>query len=114
MSHVDFLEGIPGKAVTMKLPVKCEGTPAGVREGGKLQIKQRYVEARGAIEKMPEALNLDVAKMNLGDTIKISDLKYDGLTFLAAPNITIVACRITRNVVEEVAPVAATTAAPVA
>lgn len=114
ITHVDFLEVIPGKAVTMNLPVKCEGTPAGVREGGKLQIKARYVEVRGAIEKMPEALNLDVSKMNIGDTIKISDLKYDGLTFLAAPTVTIVAVRVTRNVVEEVAPVAATTAAPAA
>jgi large subunit ribosomal protein L25 len=114
ITHVDFLEVIPGKAVTMKLPVKCEGTPVGVREGGKLQIKARYVEVRGAIEKMPEALVLDVSKMNIGNTIKIGDLKYDGLTFLEASNVTIVAVRITRNVVEEVAPVAATTAAPAA
>ena len=114
ITHVDFLEVIPGKAVTVKLPVKCQGTPAGVREGGKLQIKQRYVEVRGAIEKMPEALNLDVTNMVLGDTIKISDLKYDGLTFLASPSVTIIAVRITRNVVEEVAPVVATTAVPVA
>src|ERR1051326_8368750 len=37
--HADFLEIIPGKAVTMELPLKFEGTAPGVRAGGKLLRK---------------------------------------------------------------------------
>jgi large subunit ribosomal protein L25 len=111
--HVDFLEVVAGKAVTMSLPIRCSGTPAGVREGGKLQVKMRSIKVRGLIEKMPQAIELDVTGMNLGDVIKVSDLKYDGLTFQADPSVTVVAVRFTRQVVEET-PVAATTAAPAA
>lgn len=111
--HVDFMEVIPGKAIMVTIPIQFTGSAAGVREGGKLQRKMRTIKVRGPIEKMPEAITLDVSKMIIGDTIKVGDLKYDGLTFLSSPNVTIVAVRVTRNVVEET-PVAATTAAPAA
>jgi large subunit ribosomal protein L25 len=114
ISHIDFLEVVPGKPVIMDIPVKCKGIPAGVKEGGKLQQKMRTIKVRGLIEKMPPAIELEVTKMNLGDVIKVNDLKYDGLTFIAQPEVTVVAVRFTRQVVEEVAPVAATTAAPAA
>ena len=113
--HIDFLEIIPGKHVIMDIPVKFEGSPVGVKEGGKLLKKMRTVKIKGPIEKMPDHITLNVQPMNIGDTIKVSDLKYDGLTFLDTSNNTIVAVRITRNVVEEAAPAIATTAgAPVA
>jgi large subunit ribosomal protein L25 len=111
--HVDFMEVVTGKAVTVVIPIQFTGSAAGVREGGKLQRKMRTIKVRGPIEKMPEAITLDVSKMNIGDTIKVGDLKYDGLTFLSSPNVTIVAVRVTRNVVEETT-TAATTAAPAA
>src|ERR1700761_4969009 len=34
--HVDFLELVGDKKVTVSIPIKFTGTPAGVREGGKL------------------------------------------------------------------------------
>lgn len=111
--HVDFVEVAQDKPVTMQLPVRCNGSAAGVREGGKLQKKMRTIKVRGLIDKMPEAINIDVTHMNIGDTVKVSDLKYDGITFMASPNVTVVAVRYTRNVVEE-APAAAVTAAPAA
>jgi large subunit ribosomal protein L25 len=112
--HIDFLQVIEGKPVTVDIPVVCKGTPAGVKEGGKLQVKMRSLKVRGNINKIPQTIELDVTGMNLGDTVKISDLKYDGLTFIASPNVTVVAVRFTRNVVEETPVAAATTAAPVA
>src|SRR5690349_1073880 len=37
--HVDFMEVISGKAITVVIPIQFTGSAAGVREGGKLQRK---------------------------------------------------------------------------
>ena len=117
--HADFMEITSGKAVVMNIPVKTEGAAPGVKAGGKLQKKLRTVKMKGPIDKMPESIKVDVTKLEIGDSVKIGDLKYPGMTFLQAPNITIVGVRITRNVVEEtpaagVAAPAAAAAAPAA
>ncbi|MFI5148767.1 MAG: 50S ribosomal protein L25/general stress protein Ctc [Bacteroidia bacterium] len=109
--HADFLEVVPGKSVVMNIPVQTEGTAPGVKAGGKLQKKLRTVRAKGPVEKMIDVVRLDVSKLEIGDSIRVGDLKYDGLTFLQAPNITVVGVRITRNVVEETPAAGATTAA---
>ena len=112
--HVDFLEVVAGKSVTIELPVRFEGTAPGVRNGGKLIRKMRKIAVNGPVEKLPDALTIDVSKMEIGDTVRVADVSIDGLTMLDKPNITIVAVRVTRNVVEEVKPGATTAAAPVA
>jgi len=111
--HIDFLELIAGKAVTMELPVKTEGAAPGVRAGGKLLKKMRTVTAKGAVDKFPEAIIVNVEKMEIGDSVRVKDLKIAGLEFLSAPNATIVAVRVTRNVAEEV-PAAGAAATPAA
>jgi large subunit ribosomal protein L25 len=109
--HVDFLEVAAGKPVTFELPVKFEGTAPGVRNGGKLLRKMRKIAVRGPVEKFPDALTIDVSKMEIGDVVRVGDVKIDGLTLLHEPNITIVAVRVTRNVVEDESKPAATAAA---
>lgn len=112
--HVDFLEVIPGKPVVMDIPVRTAGTSEGVREGGKLHVKLRKLRVKGLPEKFPDNITVDITKMKIGDSVRVGDIKMDGLQFLNAPNITVVAVRVTRAVVEEVAPVAAAGAAPAA
>ena len=108
--HVDFLEIINGKPITMNIPVKTTGTSPGVRNGGKLLKKLKTIRAKGLVEKMPDSISIAIDSMEIGDSVKVGDIKVDGLTFLNASNITVVAVEVTRLVVEA-APVAATTAA---
>ncbi len=112
--HVDFLEVITGKAVTMALPVKFEGTAPGVRSGGKLIRKMRKITVRGPVEKIPEAITIDVSKLEIGAAIRVSDVEVEGLTLLDIANNTVVTVRVTRNVVEEAKPGAAPAAAKAA
>lgn len=109
--HADFLEVVPGKSITVDLPVKFEGNSAGVRAGGKLLRKMRKLSVRGPIEKMPDAITIDVSNMQIGDAIRVQDMNVDGLTFLNGGNMTIVTVRVTRNVVEETPTAAAPAAA---
>lgn len=98
--HVDFLEVFPDKSVVMNIPVKLHGTPIGVKEGGKLLKKLPMITIKGLISKIPGAIELDVANMKIGDSIRIRDLKYDGVSFLHESNVTVVAVRIIVEVVE--------------
>lgn len=101
--HADFVEVISGKAVTLSLPVRTTGTAPGAKAGGKLVKKLRRVSVKGTIEKMPEAIEVDLSNVNIGDAITVRDLSIEGLTFLTPANSTIVVCQVTRNVAEDAA-----------
>jgi large subunit ribosomal protein L25 len=115
--HVDFLEIIAGKPVTMNIPVKTTGTSPGVRNGGKLNKKLKTLRVKGLVEKMPDTIDIAINTLEIGQGVRVSDIKIDGLTFLNAENVTVVSVQVTRATVEEpkvAAPVAAAAAAPAA
>jgi large subunit ribosomal protein L25 len=112
--HVDFLEIVSGKPVTMNIPVKTTGTSPGVRAGGKLNKKLKTLKVKGLVEKMPDTVDIAIDKLEIGGSVRVSDLQIDGLTFLNAPNVTVVSVQVTRAVAAEVAAPGATTAAPAA
>lgn len=101
--HVDFLEILPGKSITMNLPIKVEGNSAGVKAGGKLVKKLRTLKVRGNAEKMPDFITIDITPLEIGQSIRVGDVSLEGLTLLDSPNLTIVNIKTTRNVVTETA-----------
>ena len=105
--HVDFLEIIPGKPVTMNIPVKTTGTSPGVRAGGKLVKKLKTLRAKGLVEKMPDTINIAIDAMEIGQSVRVEDIIIDGLTFLNAQNIKVVGVETTRVVAAEEAKAAA-------
>jgi len=109
--HVDFLEVIADKPVVMDIPVKFNGTSVGVKEGGQMLKKLTKIRLKGLISKIPATIEINVEPLKIGDYIRIKDIKYDGITFLHEPVVTIVAVKTTRAVVEEVTPAVAAAAA---
>ncbi len=109
--HADFLQISEDKPVTVHLPVKTIGTSEGVRAGGKLTIKLRKLKVRGLINKLPEAIELDITKLVIGKSISAGDISIEGLTLLHPKNISIVSVDTTRAVVAEPTAAAATPAA---
>lgn len=95
--HVDFLQVIEGKPITIAIPVKVKGNSPGVRAGGKLMQKARRLKVRADFDKLPDFIEVDISEMEIGSTIKIQSIKADGLTFLEAPNVVVVAVVATRN-----------------
>jgi large subunit ribosomal protein L25 len=111
--HVDFLEILEGRPVTVSIPVKTHGLAEGVKAGGRLVLNMRKVKAHGPADKIPSHIDLEISHLQIGKSIILSDLKVDGVQFIGAPNTTVVAVSVTRAV-EEAAPVAAATATPAA
>lgn len=94
--HADFMEIVPGKPVTMSIPVKTTGVSPGVKSGGRLLKKLKYIRVKGLVENMPDDITIDISKMRIGDIVRIEDIKIEGLTLLSAPKNTIVSVATTR------------------
>ena len=95
--HADFKEYYPDQPVIISLPVMIVGESIGLKAGGKLRIRRRILKARGLVKDFPEHLELDITDLDIGNTIRIEDLKIEGLEFLDSPEsgiVSIVSARV--------------------
>jgi len=99
--HVDFLEVIEDKLLTVNIPIKITGTSKGVLNGGKLRIVTRKLKINGLPSALPESIEIDITKLKIGQTIKVDELNVDGITFLDAKNAVVVAVKTSRVAVDE-------------
>jgi len=114
--HVDFMEIIPEKPVTIGIPIKVSGVAPGVLRGGRLIKKMRKLVIKALVQHLPDDINLSIDGLEIGDSIKVSDMVLEHVTFLDPPSNVIIGVRTARAVVEEVVPgaegAAAAAAAP--
>lgn len=96
--HADFLELDPVKPVIISVPIRIKGTSPGVLRGGKLVKKARKLKVKALIQHLPDEVIIDISNLDLGQAIRISDLKLDGVEFLDTPGAVIATVLTTRNV----------------
>ncbi|MBA3647572.1 MAG: 50S ribosomal protein L25 [Chitinophagales bacterium] len=115
IQHIDFLELNEHKKLTVQLPITLEGTPVGTKEGGKINQRVKKLKVRLYPKDLMEHITVKIDHLELGKSIRISEMKMDGVEFLNAPHIPIVSVFVPRQVKEETpvaaAPVAAATPA---
>ena len=72
--HVDFLRVAKGATLTLSVPVHFENeeTCPGIKAGGVLNVVRHEVELVVPADAIPEALILDLANAQLGDSLHIS------------------------------------------
>jgi large subunit ribosomal protein L25 len=90
--HVDLHEVAPDEKVEITVPVETLGEPIGVRvDGGLLEHVLFKVRVRALPGDLPECIELDVADMQLGQTLHIGDMPVsDGVEILGDPGIPVV------------------------
>jgi large subunit ribosomal protein L25 len=112
--HVDFLELVGDKKVTVSIPIKFTGVPAGVKEGGKLAVKMKALKVKTIPEHLLENIEVDLTELKLNENIRVQDVKAEHMEILNSPRIPIASVAMTRQLKQEEATVAkvATTADP--
>jgi len=80
--HADFKEYYPDQPVIINLPVKIVGESIGLKAGGKLRIRRRVLKTKGLVKDFPEHLEIDITDLDIGHTIRVENLKVEGLEFL--------------------------------
>lgn len=113
--HLDFRILDPNKKIVLELPIHLTGTAAGTKEGGKLQQRLKKLKVRLYPKDLVEHITIDVSALGLGKSIRVGDLRMEGIEFLNAPHLPVVTVRVPRVAKEEApAAAAAPEAAPAA
>ena len=104
--HVDFLELVGNKKVTVSIPLKFTGVPAGVKEGGKLSVKMKSLKVKTVPEYLLEHIEMDLTDLKLNENVRVQDVKADNMEILNSPRIPIASVTMTRQLKQEEATVA--------
>jgi large subunit ribosomal protein L25 len=98
--HIDFLEITDDKAITVSIPVVLNGLAIGVRDGGNLMFRRRKIITRGLTANLPNAIEINIEDVKIGQFIYIKDLNVEGCEFLAPDSSVVVGVKMSRGAVE--------------
>lgn len=115
--HVDFYEVNDQKPITIGVPVKLVGLAAGVRNGGRMNLSVRKINVTAPYQQIPEHLDIDVTNLQIGKSIKVGDLKFEGLEMATSKDVVVCSVKMTRQAMTattEEAPAEDAAAAPAA
>jgi large subunit ribosomal protein L25 len=110
--HVDLHEVKPDEKFEIRVPVRVVGEAFGVKnQSGVLEIASHMLRIRCLAADLPEAIEIDVTALNVGQTIKVGEMKpVEGVMFLDDKGQPVVACvepvaEVVQEVVAAAAPV---------
>jgi large subunit ribosomal protein L25 len=90
-THVDFLVVRRGEKVTVQVPVHLVGEAPGVVQGGILDQDLHQLNVEAEVTAVPEAIEGDVSGLQIGDVLRVGDLKAPGgATILDDPEASVV------------------------
>jgi large subunit ribosomal protein L25 len=99
--HVDFIRVRRDVAVAAEIPVHLAGEPEGVRDGGILEQLVFTLSIEAKPEDIPPSVEADVSALNIGDQLRIADLRLpSGVAVQQEPDELVVQVIVPR-VVEE-------------
>lgn len=89
--HADFYVLSDSHPVSLRVPIRLIGTPRGVLEGGGRMFQPlKIMRIKVLPERIPADFSLDVSHLQIGDTLRVSDVEMDGIIPLDATTRTIV------------------------
>jgi large subunit ribosomal protein L25 len=94
--HVDFLEVTEDKPITVGIPVNLVGLAAGVRLGGRMSLSIRQIKVTAPYKNIPEKLDIDVTNLEIGKSIKVGSLKFEGLELATPAEVIVCSVKMTR------------------
>lgn len=113
--HVDFKELRDDREAKVRLAVRLKGQPVGVRKGGKLSQPMRRIVVKGLPSAIPAHLEIDVAELDVNQSLHVGDLRLPGLTPLHRAEELVASVKLPKKAEESAAAApAAAAAAPAA
>lgn len=94
--HVDFYAVNDQKPITIGIPVKLVGLAQGVRDGGRMNLSVRKVSVTAPYQRIPEHLDIDVTNLKIGKSIKVGQLKFEGLEMATPKDVVVCSVKMTR------------------
>jgi large subunit ribosomal protein L25 len=73
--HIDFLRLLDKTPVKVDVPLRFQGTSPGVKVGGKLIQQVRKITIKTTPEAMVDVLHADISSLELGQSLRVRDVK---------------------------------------
>ena len=85
--HVDFLRLKAGQKIAVEVPIHAVGQDESmaIKNGAVVNLVRHAVELSVAADAIPEKIEVDVSKMEIGDSVHVSDLVLPRGARLATP-----------------------------
>ena len=103
--HIDFYEVDMKRQIKVMVPVITTGKSVGIEEGGLLNIVRRELEVFCLPGDMPEAIEIDISELGIGDSIHLEDLplgeNVEVATDVNYTVVTVLSPKVEEEVVEE-------------
>jgi large subunit ribosomal protein L25 len=113
--HADFYEVDMKRKLTFNVSLSFTGKAIGVENGGELQHIKRQVTVSCLPANLPDHIEIDVAALDIGDSIKVKEMKLpEGITVLDPADAAVVAVAAIKVVKPTAAEEEAATAAAAA
>ncbi|HNW50765.1 MAG TPA: 50S ribosomal protein L25/general stress protein Ctc [Prolixibacteraceae bacterium] len=94
--HIDFMEITNDKPVKIEVPLEVVGFAKGIRAGGKLQVEVRRLKVMALPKFLPDSIKIDVTELDLGQSLRVSDINLENVTILNGKSVPVVRIMITR------------------
>lgn len=92
--HIDFYALAEDREVTLSVPIRLEGTPVGVTEGGGRIFQPMHIlRIRVTPDRIPGAYTVDISDLQIGDSLHVRDLELEGIIPLDDLSRTLVTIR---------------------
>jgi large subunit ribosomal protein L25 len=76
--HADFLAVDKSSKITVSVRLALTGEAAGVKDGGVLQQPVHELSITATPSEIPQQIEMDVSNLQVGETLTIADLLYQG------------------------------------
>lgn len=100
--HIDFIEVAMDKPVHATVALHLVNDPEGVKSGGVLTVNTHEVSIEAKPKDLPDAIEVDVAALQIGDSLHVSDVVVPaGVTILDDPEAIVASVQAPRVEEEE-------------
>ena len=83
------------------IPLKFTGAAAGVKAGGKLEIRLKSVKVKTLPKYLRENIEVDLTNLELNTNIRVQDIVADNIEIQNSPRIPIASVTMTRQLKQE-------------
>jgi large subunit ribosomal protein L25 len=99
--HIDMFELVEDKKVIATIPLSYVGTAAGVKAGGRLVTKMKALKVKTLPKYLKSQIEVNVEAMEVGDNIRVEDVKEENYEVMNSPRIPIASVVTTRALRQE-------------
>lgn len=93
VTHVDFYALDKDTPFTFVIPIRLQGTPAGITEGGRLYQPLREIRVKCLPDNIPAEFAINVERLKIGQSLKVRRVKAQNMEIVTPGERTIVVIR---------------------